>query len=138
LDLEVGVDPVADARHLLIGEVADPGVGVEVHLVADALRGGAADTEDVGERDLQPLLARDVDACDACHGRPLPLPLLVARVLADDHHPAVAADDLALLTDLLDAGSYFHLSLISRLSMTGGNAGANLPRRVRRSSATDS
>jgi hypothetical protein len=32
---------------------------------------------------------------------PLALPLLVARVLADDENPPVTADDLALLAHLL-------------------------------------
>jgi hypothetical protein len=41
------------------------------------------------------------------------LPLLVARVLADDPHSPVATDHLALLTDLLDAGSYFHPVLVT-------------------------
>jgi len=36
------------------------------------------------------------------------LPLLVTGVLADDLHPPVAADHLALVTDLLDAWSNFH------------------------------
>ena len=51
-------------------------------------------------------LARQVDACNTCHG--LALPLLVLGVLADDSHDAAATDHLALLTDLLDAGSDFH------------------------------
>src|SRR3954468_13245341 len=38
----------------------------------------------------------------------LALPLLVARVLADHEHPAVAADDLALLAHRLDRRSYLH------------------------------
>jgi hypothetical protein len=36
------------------------------------------------------------------------LPLLVARVLADDANHAAAADDFALVADLLDAGSDLH------------------------------
>jgi len=36
------------------------------------------------------------------------LPLLVAGVLTDDLHATVAADHLALLTDLLDAWSNLH------------------------------
>ena len=36
------------------------------------------------------------------------LTLLVARVVADHHDAAVAPDDLALLTDLLDAGLDLH------------------------------
>src|SRR6476469_6847681 len=39
---------------------------------------------------------------------PLPLPLLVTRVLADHEDPAVAADDLALLAHRLDRRSYLH------------------------------
>ena len=36
------------------------------------------------------------------------LTLLVTRVGTDHAHTAVAADDLALLADLFNAGSYFH------------------------------
>src|SRR5579862_9320791 len=39
------------------------------------------------------------------------LALLVPGVLADHHHHAVAADDLALLADCLDARSYLHVCL---------------------------
>mgnify|MGYP003297245678 CR=1 FL=1 len=49
-----------------VREVADPGIGVDVGLGQDLLRGGQADPEDVGEGDLDPLLAGDVDAGDAC------------------------------------------------------------------------
>jgi hypothetical protein len=38
----------------------------------------------------------------------LPLPLLVAGVLADDQNGAVAPDDFALLAHRLDRRSYFH------------------------------
>src|SRR5579863_7222212 len=37
-----------------------------------------------------------------------PLPLLVARVAADDIDHAPAAHDLAVLADLLDRRTYFH------------------------------
>jgi hypothetical protein len=40
----------------------------------------------------------------------LPLPLLVALVLADHEHPAVPPDDLALLAHRLDRRSYLHVS----------------------------
>ena len=36
------------------------------------------------------------------------LPLLVARIGADDEHDAAAADDLAILTNASNAASYFH------------------------------
>src|SRR3954447_2020926 len=42
----------------------------------------------------------------------LPLPLLVARVGADDQHRSMAADDLALLAHRLDRRSYLHEPLL--------------------------
>jgi hypothetical protein len=36
------------------------------------------------------------------------LPLLVTRVAANDVYHAAAADHLALITNTLNAGSYFH------------------------------
>jgi hypothetical protein len=38
----------------------------------------------------------------------LALTLLVPQVVANDHDPAVPADHLALVTDLLDAGLDLH------------------------------
>lgn len=46
----------------------------------------------------------------------LALALLVARVGADDHHPAVATNDLAVVADLLDAGLYLHVGSLYSLS----------------------
>ena len=40
----------------------------------------------------------------------------MTRVLADDHHVAVTADDLALVTDLLDAGVDLHGDSLCSLS----------------------
>jgi hypothetical protein len=39
----------------------------------------------------------------------LALALLVTRVSADDVHDAATAHDLAVLADLLDRGTYFHV-----------------------------
>ena len=47
-------------------------------------------------------------ACDPVRGEGSALTLLVARVVADDHHAAVATDDLALVADLLDARLNLH------------------------------
>ena len=111
LDLVAPVDELAEPVDLLLGQVADPRVGVDVRLGQDLLGGRQADPEDVGEGDLDPLLAGDVDAGDACHR--LPLPLLVLRVGADDHHGAVATDDLAVVAAGLDGGSDFQRILDS-------------------------
>ena len=67
LDLVAPVDDLAQPVDLLLGEVPDPGVRVDVGLGEDLLAGRQADPVDVGQGDLDPLLARDVDAGDACH-----------------------------------------------------------------------
>jgi hypothetical protein len=36
------------------------------------------------------------------------LPLLVARILADDHDPSMTTDHFAFFTHRFDAGSYLH------------------------------
>jgi len=66
-DGEVLVDVVSDLVDLVLGERGHLGVAVELELVADLLSGRQTDPVDVGERDLQPLLAGDVDAGDSCH-----------------------------------------------------------------------
>src|SRR5215831_13911144 len=71
--------------------------------------------------------------------RPSALPLLVARVVADDAHGTVPADHLALVAHLLDRRSNLHDSLspsllggipASRPLRTPASAFASLARRV--------
>jgi hypothetical protein len=70
----------------------------------------------------------------ACHLRKfgLALALLVTWVLADDHDSTVAADDLALVANLLDAWVYLHVSYFSSrvLANPGFTAEHGLPSRV--------
>src|SRR5690349_17424313 len=70
LHLVAPVDDVPEPVDLLLRQVPDTGVRVDVGLGQDLLAGGQADTEDVGEGDLHALLARDIDARDACHAYP--------------------------------------------------------------------
>jgi len=67
-----------------------------------------AEAVDVRECDLDALVAREVDACDACHDFLLTLTLLVAGVAANDANDALALDDLALGTNRFDGCSYLH------------------------------
>ena len=67
LDLELGVDVVAELRDLVVGEVADLRVGREAERGCDLARRRLADAVDVGQPDLEPLLVRQVDAGDAGH-----------------------------------------------------------------------
>ena len=96
---KLGIEPDRYVRDLTDGEISQ----LREHLV----RRGPADPVDIGQADLDALVEGDVDACDSSQGS-LPLSLLVPRVLADDEHAAVPADDLALLTHRLDRRSYLH------------------------------
>ena len=84
------------------------------------LRGRKTDAEDVGEGDLDALLARQIDAGNTSHA--LPLNLFVLGIDAADHaHFAFAADDLAFIADALDGRSDFHVKgAPSRLRATRG------------------
>src|SRR5450755_2425305 len=95
LDLVAPVDDLAEPVDLLLGKVAHPGVRVDVGLGENLLAGRQPEAKDVGEGNLHPLLARDINSGNACHG--LPLPLLVLGIGADDHHGAVATNDLAVI-----------------------------------------
>ena len=66
-DLIVLVNVVAELGDLVFCEVTDLGVRGEAERCADLLRGRLADSEDVRQPDLEPLLVRQVDAGDAGH-----------------------------------------------------------------------
>src|SRR3954454_11143442 len=66
-DGQPAVDDLAETTDLLLGEIADTRVRVHVRLLEDLLARREPDPVDVRERDLDPLLAGDVDAGDACH-----------------------------------------------------------------------
>src|SRR5207249_3755293 len=110
-DLVATVDQLAQPVDLLLGQVAHPRVRVDVGLGEDLLGGRQADPEDVGQGDLDPLLARDVDTGNAGHRSALPL--LVLGIGADDHHGAVATNDLAVVAARLDGGPDFQRFLDS-------------------------
>src|SRR3990172_3735500 len=107
LHATLGLDDLGDAAGLLLRQVLDPHVGVNAGLAQDLVAPGDADPVDVGEAHLDALLSRKVNACDACHG--LPLPLLVLLIAADDPHHSVPAHHLALDADLSDRRPYFHV-----------------------------
>src|SRR4051794_22352343 len=67
LDLEVALDVVAQLDEVVVGQVADPQVRADPGGGQRLLGAGAPDAVDVRERDLEALLAREVDADEACH-----------------------------------------------------------------------
>src|SRR4051795_13221054 len=74
LDAEVLVDVVAQPQQVLVAEVLDPQVRADARCGQGLLGVGLADAVDVGERDLHPLLAGQVDAGQSCHVQVLPQP----------------------------------------------------------------
>src|SRR6266545_4697957 len=135
LDLDLRLfHRVADASHFLLVDVIRSLVTRYARLLQQASRRPSTDPVDVRQRDLHPLVAREVDACDACHVAlsssssscsargGSALALLVARVGADDAHHALPPDHLALGTDLLDRRSYLHRAY---LQATAGGCDAS-------------
>src|SRR3954454_17819295 len=70
LDLEVGFDLVAELDQLRVAQLVDAGVRVDPGRGQHVLGAGSADAEDVGECDLDALVAREVHTNEACHGGP--------------------------------------------------------------------
>src|SRR6266576_3247551 len=66
-DLGFLVEDVAEAADLLVVEVLDEPVGLDVRDRQDATRRMRADSEDVGEGDLDALLPGNVNAGNSCH-----------------------------------------------------------------------
>src|SRR5690606_18190369 len=68
-DLVVLFDELPQLRKVVVAEVLDADVRVELSRGDDVLGAGTADAVDVGQRDLQPLLAGEVNASESCHWR---------------------------------------------------------------------
>ena len=117
------IDVVTDLSFFFQSQVLDAGIGVDASCFQDLVSSGLTDTVNVGETHLNALLAGQVNAGNTCHSSilqnhpmsvsgsapglyaldpqapELALALLMLGVLADDHHAAFAADDLALFAD---------------------------------------
>src|SRR5690606_28646400 len=70
----VVLDLVAEQRALFFSESRNPRGGIELRRRENLLRGGAPDSEDVRERDVESLLVRQIDARYACQRKP-PVPI---------------------------------------------------------------
>src|SRR3989442_836764 len=105
--LVVALDHLPQPGHLRVAEIAHPRVRVHPRLRENLLRVAGTDAEDVRQGVLDFLLARQVDACNACHD--LALPLLVLRIALSDYADhAAAADHLAMLADRSNARAHLH------------------------------
>src|ERR671920_652171 len=94
---------------VVFGQILDADVAAHTSRAQNVIRALAADAVDVGQPDLDALGARQIHACDTCHGVSfLSLPLLVLLVRADDPDNASAADHFALVAHALDRCSDLH------------------------------
>jgi hypothetical protein len=119
-DRVVLVQQGGHAGQLILAEVARPAQRVNPRLVAKLPRDLRTDPIEVGQRDPSRFIVWYVDTEQTRHPKlplsaastpvstGLTLPLLVAGVAANHENDASAADDLAVLTDSLNAGTYFH------------------------------
>ncbi len=69
LDLVGGVDPVTELHQLFVGKAVDPGIAADAGRLKRLQRPGAADPVDIGERDLDPLIAGQVHSRKPGHVR---------------------------------------------------------------------
>ena len=111
LDSEVVLDVITQLRELFLSQIIGAGVGIDARLREDLLGSREADAVNIGQTDLDALVAREVDADKTCH-KPeflsLTLTLLMTRVLANHENLAMATNDLALVAHLLDRRTYLH------------------------------
>ena len=98
-------DLVTDGGKLFLAAILDALGRIDLRIGADLLGAGQSDSVDVSQGIDQLLVVRDIDSCDSCHIlflSSLALSLLVLGVGADDHDPALALDDTALVANRLD------------------------------------
>src|SRR6056297_2242277 len=69
LDLVVALDDLSQADRLRLRQMLRPGPRVDRGLLADLQGLRATDAVDIGQRNLDPLVSRQVDTCNACHDR---------------------------------------------------------------------
>ena len=98
-DAALLLEHAADLAHVVLGQILDPDVRADAGRTENVARPFAADAVDIREPDLDPLGAREINACNTRHR--LSLPLFVLRVRADHAHHTAAADDLALVANSL-------------------------------------
>jgi hypothetical protein len=117
LDPHFFVDNFANAVDLVVRQVPHAGVRVHVSPIEELLTGMESNSEDIGQRRLNTLVAGKIDPCNSRHvtsplgprerGR-LTLPLLVPRINANHPNHAMAPDDFALFTAASNRSSNFH------------------------------
>src|ERR1700678_3473229 len=127
-DLVGGVDPVTELHQVFVGKAVDPGVSADAGRLERLQRPGAADAVDIGERDLEPLIAGEVYSRKPGHVRAVLLRLAEVLRTASMPCPDMAPASVR--------GSQRDLAAAARVSSSCGGASA-LPLLVPRIGADD-
>jgi hypothetical protein len=103
-DLMFAVDHFTQAVDFLFSQVTHPRIGVNVRSIEDLAARSETDPIDVRQRNLNALVAWNVNAGDSSHlFLQLPLLLFMLGVFAtDNHYNTIAANDFAVLTTRFD------------------------------------
>ena len=100
------LDNLADSGTLFFREITHLHTGFDARLLQNLGSPGSADSVNVGQADIDPLVVRNVDSSNACHtltllSSTLSLPLFVLGVGTDHAHHTAAANDLTVNTNFL-------------------------------------
>src|SRR5829696_1512302 len=120
------LDRVNDLRQLLLADVLGADRRIDLRALEYFDRVCRADAVNVAQRDINALLARNLNTNNACHN--LTLPLFVPRVRANHTNHALALDDLAILAKLFNRCSYFHIKPVSKECGPSKNRMATSPK----------
>jgi hypothetical protein len=103
-NLVILIDHLANPNLIVGRQIVALDRGVDVGLGKNLVRGGPPDPEDVGKRDLNALVSRQLDTGYSCHRTilPLSLTLLVARIHTQNPDNAFAAHHFTIFTNLFD------------------------------------
>ena len=71
LDQTFALDNLADAVDFVLAQVLDLFHGIHLGFVENTRRARHSDSVNVSQRDKRPLVARKIDACNACHSSPV-------------------------------------------------------------------
>jgi hypothetical protein len=110
---------VADCCDLTFREIAGFDVSTDIGLITNLASSWATNAEDIGESDINALVAWKIHTFNTCHD--LSLPLFVLWDFADDTQNSASFYDAALVADLLYGSSYFHF--VTPLAGLTGSSG---------------
>jgi hypothetical protein len=106
---EMTVNIFPDTGDFFFGQVTDPRFGFDANRVGHFSSTSTANAVDIRQRDLNLFVVWDINTSDARQPVSLlALTLLVAGVLADHAHDAIAPNDLALVAAPLYGSTNFH------------------------------